>query len=207
MKMADFLKTWEGALAENRFSRLVIVLLLIALILVGVKAFSRESIVTLQPYTLHGEAWVTQNNASQSYKESWAMMLASLTGNVTPGTVDFVKERIEPLLAPSIYREVIEAIELQALQIKNDRVTMRFEPRSVEYEPGRDVVYVYGYSHLEGATGESTREDRTYEYTIDIKEYAPVVSHIETYAGRPRTQAIRDKMKRNEERKRERENG
>ncbi|MCV5185818.1 type IV conjugative transfer system protein TraE, partial [Escherichia coli] len=77
------------------------------------------------PFTLTEEAWVTKSNASQSYKEAWGFAFAQLLGNVTPGTVDFVKERITPLLSPSIYQDVIDAIEIQAQQIKNDRVTMR----------------------------------------------------------------------------------
>jgi hypothetical protein len=77
-------------------------------------------------------------------------LFAQLLGNVTPGTVDFVKERLTPLLSPSIYQDVIDAIEIQAQQIKNDRVTMRFEPRFVEYEPKSDKVFVYGYSYVKG---------------------------------------------------------
>jgi conjugal transfer pilus assembly protein TraE len=207
VKLSKFLETWEGALAENRFSRIVIVLLLVALILVSIKAFSQQAVVTIQPYTLKGEAWITENNASQSYKESWAMMLSALTGNVTPGTVDFVKQRIEPLLSPEIYQNVIDAIEVQALHIQNDRVSMRFEPRSVEYEPATDKVFVYGYSHLQGATGDPTREDRTYEYIIEMQEYAPMVTHIDTYSGRPRTERIRKQIERNEQRREEKANG
>lgn len=207
MKLDNFLKTWNGALAENRFSRIVMLVMAVALVLALVKAFTRETVVTIQPYTLKSEAWVTQNKSSQSYKESWGMLLASLTGNVTPGSVGFVKERIEPLLSPEIYRPVMEAIEIQSQRIQNDRVTMRFEPRSVQYEPESDIVYVYGHSFLSGATGETSRDERTYEYIIDIKDYAPVVTHIDTYAGRPRTERIREQMERQEQRRQERANG
>lgn len=205
MKMDQFLKTWEGTLSENRFSRLIIIGLIIAIILVSIKAFSRDSMVTIQPYTLTEEAWVMENQASQSYKEAWALLLATLTGNVTPGTVGFIRERLEPLVAPGIYREVMEAIEVQALYISKDRVTMRFEPRSVEYEPERDVVYVYGESYLTGASGESVRDDRTYEYQININNFKPMIMHIDTYSGQPRTQSVLDREKRKEQR--EKRNG
>lgn len=200
MKMDKFLHSWRGALAENRAHRIVNLVLALALILALVKAFTVNTIVTVQPYTLNEQAWVSQNQASQSYKESWGMLLASLTGNVTPGSVHFVKQRIEPLLSPSIYREVIEALEIQALSIRRDRVTMRFEPRAVEYEPETDVVYVYGQSFMQGATGEPSSEERTYEYVIEIDNYFPVVKHIETYSGRPRTERVREQMERSLER-------
>ena len=205
MKMDKFLKTWEGTLSENRFSRLVIAGLIAAVILVSIKAFSRDTVVTLQPYTLTEDAWVMENQSSQSYKEAWALLLATLTGNVTPGTVGFVRERLEPLLAPSIYREVMEAIEVQALYITKDRVTMRFEPRTVEYEPERDVVYVYGESYLTGSSGESVRDDRTYEYQINISNFAPMITHINTYSGQPRTKSVLERESQREQR--ERNNG
>ncbi|TDX26809.1 conjugal transfer pilus assembly protein TraE [Modicisalibacter xianhensis] len=207
MNLKTFFKTHDGALSENLFHRIVVLGLIAALVLVSIKAFSRDAIVTLQPYTLKGDAWITQNSASQSYKEAWGLLLAQLSGNVTPGTVDFVKERFDPLLAPSIYTGVMEALEVQAEQIRNDRVSMRFEPRSIEYEPTTDKVFVYGYSYIEGPSSEPDRGDRTYEYIVDIRDYAPVVTHLETYSGRPRTERIRQQMQRQEESRRERENG
>lgn len=204
MTLDHCLKTWNGVLKENWFHRIITMVLAVGLVLALIKAFTVDTIIVIQPYTLNEEAWVSQNQASSSYKESWAMMLASLTGNVTPGSVNFVKERIEPLLSPQIYRDVMQAIEIQALSIRRDRVTMKFEPRAVEYEPESDVVYVYGHSLVQGATGDPEREERTYEYIIDVRNYSPVVTHIETYAGRPRTERVRQQMERNLERQEER---
>ena len=207
MRLDRLTKTWNGALAENRGHRLVNLVLAVGLVLALVKAFTVDTIVTIKPYTLNEDAWVSQNQSSQSYKESWGMLLASLTGNVTPGSVGFVKERIEPVLSPQIYRDVMEALEMQAISIRRDRVTMRFEPRAVEYEPETDVVYVYGNSYVQGATGDPIREERTYEYVIDIRNYAPVVTHIETYSGRPRTERVRQQMERQLDRQEERNRG
>tara|TARA_R110002051_G_scaffold299268_1_gene366396 strand:- start:5614 stop:6237 length:624 start_codon:yes stop_codon:yes gene_type:complete len=207
MRLDRLSRTWNGALTENRWHRLINLVFAVALVLALVKAFTVDTIVTIKPYTLNEDAWVSQNQSSQSYKESWGMLLASLTGNVTPGSVNFVKERIEPLLSPQIYRDVMEALEVQALSIRRDRVTMRFEPRAVEYEPESDVVFVYGNSYVQGATGDPVPEERTYEYIIDIRNYAPVVTHIETYSGRPRTERVRQQMERQLEREEERNRG
>lgn len=186
MKLDRYLTTWQGMLGENRFSRLIILVLLVVLVLVSFKSFQKETVVTIQPYTLTDDAWVSESNASQSYKEAWGLMLATLTGNVTPANLKFVRERIEPLLSPKVYQEVIEAIEVQALYIRNDRLSMRFEPRSVTYEPNGDIVFVTGDSFLTSASGETIRDRRTYEYIIDIKNHQPVVSYIDTYTGSPR---------------------
>ncbi|MEC6096347.1 TraE/TraK family type IV conjugative transfer system protein [Enterobacter hormaechei] len=179
MNLKKYLKTWEGTQTENKWGRIFggeISVLIVFLLVVQV--FSKEAIVTIQPFTLTEEAWVTKNNASQSYKEAWGFAFAQLLGNVTPGTVDFVKERITPLLSPSIYRDVIDAIEIQAQQIKNDRV-MRFEPRFVEYEPKSDKEC--GYSYVKGASSNEERSERSYEFAIKISNYAPVLDYIDTY--------------------------
>lgn len=186
MRFSKYLETFQGAMSENKFSRIAILSLSAALVVTAITALSKETVVTVQPYTLTEEAWVMQSDASQSYKEAWGLMLAIMKGNVTPATLDFVQERIQPLLSADIYQSVMEAIELQALQIRNDRISMRFEPREVIYDPGSNLVFVTGDSYMVSPNGEQIRDRRTYEYGIDIRNYAPVISHIETYTGRPR---------------------
>lgn len=61
------------------------------------------------------------------------------------------------MLSPEIYQDVIDAIEIQSKQIKEDRVTMRFEPRFVEYEEKSDKVFAYGYSYVKGASSQQGR--------------------------------------------------
>lgn len=205
MNLKQYLKTWEGTQTENKWGRLFQGGLIVIVFLLVILVSSKDTIVTIQPFTLTEEAWVTKNNASQSYKESWAFAIAQLLGNVTPRTVDFVKERLSPLLSPDIYQEVIDAIEIQAQQIKNDRVTMRFEPRFVEYEPMSDKVFVYGYSYIKGASSAEERSERTYEYVIRVSNYAPVLEYIDTYVGKPRTKTVLEQLKRKEENRRKHE--
>ena len=207
MKIGKFLETWDGALAENRFSRIVILVLAIALVLSLIKAFTRDVVVIMQPSPLTEAIEMTEASASQTYKQSWALSMANLLGNVTPGNLKFVRQSVEPLLSAGIYQQVIGAMEEQAQQIRNDRVTMRFEPRSVEYEETTDTVFVYGYSYMQGATGDAEREDRTYEYTVEVEEWAPKFTYMNTYSGRPRTERVRGQMERKEERLKERTDG
>ncbi|HHU2342153.1 TPA: TraE/TraK family type IV conjugative transfer system protein, partial [Escherichia coli] len=94
MNLKKYLKTWEGTQTENKWGRIFQGGLIAIVFLLVVQVFSKETIVTIQPFTLTEEAWVTKSNASQSYKEAWGFAFAQLLGNVTPGTVDFVKERI-----------------------------------------------------------------------------------------------------------------
>jgi len=207
VNLKSFLKTWEGTQAENRWARLFIAALLVIVFVLGSLLFRKETIVTIQPFTLTDEAWVTQENASTGYKESWGFALAQLLGNVTPASVDFIKQRIERLLSPAIYSDVINVLEVQARQIKRDGVTIRFEPRFVEYEPKSNKVFVYGYSYTRGVTnGIEKRDERTYEFKIQIANYLPVINYVDTYSDRPRTERVLERMRKIEERRSENEN-
>jgi len=187
VKLEKFLSTWQGVQAENKFARVAIVGLLLSVLLLVALAFRKETIVTITPFTLTEEAWVTKNQASQSYQEAWAFALAQLLGNVTPGTVGFIKDRIQPLLSPRIYQDVIDVLKVQSQDIVNNRLTMRFEPRGVTYEVSTGKVFVQGWSYIKAISANEVRSERTYEFKIRVSNYAPVFEHIETYEGKPRT--------------------
>lgn len=203
MKFKSYLRTWEGAQTENKWSRVILGALVFIILLLTAKVMTKEQIITIKPFTLTEEAWVTKSSASQSYQEAWAFAFSQLVGNVTPGTVDFIKERLTPFLSPRIYTEVVDAIEIQAREIKNDRVTMRFEPRSVEHEEETGKTFVFGYSFRQGASGKPERKERTYEYVISISNYAPSLDHITTYVGKPRTLKVLEQLKRKQEARRQ----
>ena len=94
------------------------------------------------------------------------------------------------MLSPVVYSDVIDNLMMQSQAIKDDRITMRFEPRFVEYESSTDKVFVYGYSYSSGADDKETRMDRTYEYRLRIENYAPLIIDINTYEGKPRNESV-----------------
>ncbi|WGS85083.1 TraE/TraK family type IV conjugative transfer system protein [Methylomonas sp. UP202] len=107
MKLSDFLQTWDGHETENRFSRVIIIGLLVVCVITSLAAWRTERSIILVPPTLNKEVEVTRTSASSEFKESWGLFLAELLGNTTPANADFLKTAIEPLLAPDIYRSVL----------------------------------------------------------------------------------------------------
>lgn len=205
MNIPNYLKKYAWMQTEIHWGRVFMGGLIAINAMLAVKVFTKETIVEIVPFTLTEDAWLGEKSASRSYKESWALAFAQLFGNVTPATVDFVKTRTTPFFAPKIYSQIIEILEVQSRQIKDDRVSLRFEPRHVEYEMGTDKVFVYGYSFAKGASSKESRTDRTYEFRIKIAKYAPQIDYIDTYAGRPRTKTIEANLKRKEEQREMRE--
>lgn len=194
MKLQTYLQTWEGMQVEAKWSRITNGILLCLVVVLTVTVLSKETVVVLQPHTLTQEAWVAEHESSEGYKESWGLYLATMLGNATPETLPFIKERIKPLLGPEIYSDVINVLEVQANELIEDRITMRFEPRSVAYEKSTGKVFVYGQSYLFGSNETEIKTDRTYEFELAIGHYAPVLNYMTTYGGRPRTVDVAAKL-------------
>ena len=192
MQIQKYLSTFHGLKMEGYFNRMVTtLLLLLVLFLVAVLA-TRPTIVTIQPWTLAEDAQVTRDDASRSYLEAWGFALAELVGNVTPGNVAFVSDRLKPILDPKVYHQILEGLENNARTLVEERITMRFEPRRVVYEKSTGKVYVFGYSFVRQGTSFETerRENRTYEFTLRIANYAPLLMGIDTYEGTPQTRDV-----------------
>lgn len=193
MKLDKFLNTWEGLQFEKRWHRIFTAILLLIVLLLSIKILLKETIVVFHPGTHDKGAWVTKNKASQSYKEAWGLCLAQLIGNVTPSSLEFIKERLQLLLSPKVYQEVMDELNMQAQHIKKDRLSLRFEPKSVEFETETGKVFVSGTSFENGIGGrDEYRSDRTYEFVITINNYGPVITSISTYKGSPRMKGVEE---------------
>lgn len=188
MNILDYLKSYNGMKRENVFHRISVLFLSFAVLVLAVAAAVRDRTVVITPYTLSSEAWIRSDAGSQSYREAWALFFAHELGNVTPGNIDFVRDRIGQLISPSIYREFMEALNLQALSIKEDRLVLRFEPGSVEYEKATEKIFVSGRFFTRAFNEKETSELRTYEFKIRLSNYAPELVWMDTYNDPPHTQ-------------------
>ena len=192
MELKQFTKSIEEMRSKIQSAHLLVLVMVACNIVLALGLLFRDTVVTVVPWTLSGEAEVTKDDASQNYKESWGMAIALLLGNVQPATVDFIADRIKPLLAPEIYHEAVDALYSNAQILREERVTLRFEPRRVTYEKtsGRVFISGYSYSRLGTSMDEEKRHERTFEIGLEIAEYAPVITYIDTYTGKARTEDV-----------------
>jgi len=205
MKLEKLQKTFDGVLAENKVHRYGNAILALALLIAVMGMMAKDEVVVLQPPTLTEEAEIGPNWASDTYKKSWGLYLATLMGNVTPGNADIVKKALDPLLSAAIYQQTIDLIDTQIAQIRRDRVTLSFEPQSVSYETETGKVFVTGYSKIVGPTGNENRDKRTYEYEINVTNYRPVLDYLDTYGGDAKTTDVVEKEEVREQRRLEKE--
>lgn len=190
MTLARFRLTWREHVTWLRILLAASTVMLIANLVLAVALIRRESYVVLVPPDLDKRVTVARAKADQGYLESWGYYLATLLGNITPSTAEFIRARIEPLLDPGITRDVITVLEQQLDQIRRDRVTLRFEPKRTTFEPETAKVFVTGTSFVEAAAGTRDSQIRTYEFTIRMRNFGPLIDHLATYPGNPRTQDV-----------------
>lgn len=191
MNVSVLKKSYASLTSGIQWLRIMVAFSIFGLIVAIFALINQTERVILQPVTLTDTAWVDEDMASQEYKTGWGAYLGMLMGNITPGKLGFVKDRIEPLLAPEIYNETLQAFETQAQDLRENRISMSFELRSVDYEPTTGKVFAYGYRYAQGSgSKDEVRSERTYEYRMEIREYRPMITHINTYEGKPRTERV-----------------
>lgn len=187
MELKKYAASLDGAIVVNKYSSFLNLILGCAVLLTLFISGNKEEKITFQPVTLGSDAWVTQSKGSQSYMESWGLYLAQLQGNITPKNIDFIIERLKPIMSPKVYTDMVDDMNIQAKNIKDDRVTIRFEPESVLYEPETNRVFVTGQMFQKSGGADERKSVRTFEYEIKIRNYAPVINFSTNYVGNPKT--------------------
>lgn len=187
MKLTQFSQTWNGMKLENQWNRILLAFLGGSVLLLSLTVFNQRPAVVVMPPEMTEQGEILANEATQSFHRSWSHHVAQTIGNVSPGNSAFVRESIEPLLAPSIYEEVLVVIERQLDEIESNQISFSFEPREIIHEKDTGVTYVTGLHFLHKGSGNTERVNRTYEFEWKFEEYRPLLESIRTYEGGPRT--------------------
>lgn len=183
MKLTQYFATREGAMRENNFSRYIIVLLAVAIVVMAWALSTKQQTVVLVPPTLSEKVELSGSTVSDPYKTSWGLFFATLLGNVTPRSAEYVQENISKYAHPNAYKLLLEQITAQTELIETDKLTIQFTPTTVFYAPAIDRVVVTGEYVLRGLRDAEQRMLRTYELGIDVKNYMVSLSSIVAYEG------------------------
>jgi hypothetical protein len=92
MQLGNFQKSWSQALQDNASKNFLIAALLALNAIAVVGWFRTEKTTVLVP-PMHDETLeVSTKSASIGYKKAWALTVAQLAGNVTPGNAKRIEE-------------------------------------------------------------------------------------------------------------------
>lgn len=187
MDYKRFLQTWNGALSENKFHRVLIPLLILTNLVSTVGWLTKDRVTVLVPQGLSEEAEIASKKASGGYKKSWGLFVSQMLGNITPGNADFMLNTLAPMLESSLYVRFRQSVTVELDDIKKNNLTTSFEPKQVTYEAATDKVFVAGRTIIEAVGGTRQQFDRVFELQIQIKNGQPLITSMESYQGQPRT--------------------
>ncbi len=185
MKLTAFTKSWAQAVRENATKNVMLGILIVSNALAILGWFRTEKTVVLVPPQHDERMEISATRASEGYKRAWALTVAQLCGNVTPGTADFVLQVLGDMFAPSAYRDVAAKLAEQVADIKRDSITVSFEPREIRFVPSTGAVYVSGQFASQGVSGQPIKAIRTYEIVVAIRFGRPWITHFRPYEGMP----------------------
>lgn len=206
MLLKKLSKSFDGMRDENKFLRLAVAGLVMVNLVVSCSAMNKDEIVTVIPPTLTETAWVSKTQSASEYTDAWALYIAMMIGNITPSNASVVKDAIGPILDKSIYQETMTVLDKQIFQIRQDRVSLSFEPQKVLRDSSNPKkFFVTGRAVSQGPAGDKKRSNRTYELELEIRDYKPVLSWVSTNSGNPRTQDVIDRETVKAEKQAERE--
>lgn len=187
MEMKKYKLSWADAVKNNASKNLIIAVLIVTNFVAVFGWFRSKETIVLIPPTLDERVEVSATKASEGYKTAWAVHVAELLGNVTPGNADFIAEHVGSILAPDAYRAMKSALAAQIKDIKEDSITVSFEPRQTTYEKETGKVFVYGEFRSVGPTGKPQVFMRTYEMQIAMRFGRPWITSYSPYTGQPKT--------------------
>ncbi len=186
MIFSEFKHSWAALQGERYLTRILLVLLIIANLLLASYMTRQDAIITLVPPVIDEEMEILQNDASETFKKSWGLHIATLVGNVKASNVDFVVKSLEPLLDTSIVSRTRSMLAEQIETIKRERLSTSFTPTLVSYERSTQKVFVSGQQEITGRNEDAISNTRTYEIGVEIRQYRPVIFHIDAYNEKPK---------------------
>lgn len=181
MRFEKARQTWRGMTLEAWLMRVAIgALILINGTLVFLMTQVERTIVFAPP-VVDEEFYVTKSDASQSYWEMWSYTIATQIGNITPGNVEFILERLKEIAAPESYRSIVDTAYQQLNELRSQGVSMAFEPNTVVYDPRQEVYRILGRQHMWTISGRRTTRSMAFEFKWRLDNYRPRLTYISAY--------------------------
>ena len=121
---------------------------------------------------------IQSNDASQAYFEWWGLSLAELLGNLNQQNLSFVESRLQSLLSPNLYQQVHETLNQQFHQLREDNVSLGFEPLQLEFDQTTREIRVTGNSTLSSGHQRLSGQ-KTFTFLFSLIRYRPVLAAID----------------------------
>ncbi|EHA1082429.1 hypothetical protein I8Y06_003305 [Photobacterium damselae] len=181
MELPKFKLDFNKLKSELYIHRIATACLSITLLLTVSALTNKKPIVITESSPLCTSIEYGFSSMSKDGHERLGTMLAHVLGNANPTNADYVKDTVLKMSSSGIYNKVNNIVTDQINKLKEDKVTMTFQPDTVQFENG--TVFVTGKATMEGLTGKKTNSIRTYEFVFNVENYSPSMDYIDVYEG------------------------
>ncbi|HIF9538229.1 TPA: TraE/TraK family type IV conjugative transfer system protein [Photobacterium damselae] len=181
MELPKFKLDFNTLKSELNMHRIATAALSVTLLLSTYALINQKPIVITESSPLCTGIEYSFSSMSKDGHERLGTMLAHVLGNANPSNADYVKNTILKMSSSQIYNRVNNIITDQINKLKEDKVTMTFQPDTVQFEDG--TVFATGKATMEGLTGKKNSSIRTYEFSFNVENYTPSMVYIDVYEG------------------------
>lgn len=181
-------QSWSQAMVTDNIKTLSLLGLTVVILLQQIFINDAPIEVRINPTTLTETAIVRGNDANPIYKQSWALAMAELVGNINPRNVEFMKNAVMPILSPKLQVELSRQIDETVTIIKAKNITQIFIVQNMFHNDKNDVIYIWGDKKSFVGNEAASSVKWTYEFKIGVHNGSPRILHVDQYLGTPAKQ-------------------
>lgn len=180
-------KTYSDFIQSKKANQTAIVCLSVALAVVSIMAFTKDTEVIAVPYNFQQEVRVEGKQANEAYMTSHAIGFASMLGNISERNVEFVMKTMSKNMSPYLEQQLAPAMKNEAQLLTLRKASQTFIIEDMMYEPRNNIVWVWGMKTVKVPAGTEHKERFTYEFRIEPHAGNPRITHFDAYPGIPKT--------------------
>ena len=177
MSISDYLERLRQWRQTTCLNRLLMLVLALSNILLLVHCLNRKPAVELLLPFMDAHISIQSGEVSKNYFEWWGLSLAELLGNLNPQNLSFVESRLQSLLSPNLYQQVLQTLNQQFRQLREDKVSMNFDPMSIEVDDATHEVRVTGNAVMSSGN-QRLKGQKTFHFQFNLIHYRPVLAAI-----------------------------
>ena len=178
MSITEYLRRLKIARQKLCLDRLIILVLVLTNGILIAACLSRKPIIELSLPFMDAQVGIQSAEATQAYYEWWGLSLAEMLGNLNAQNLSFVESRLQSLFSPSLYQQVQDTLQQQFRQLRDDKVSMGFEPLSIEFDEELQAIKVIGNSTMSSGSQRLTGQ-KAFTFQFNLIRYRPVLASIE----------------------------
>lgn len=183
MKLNQYFKSYQGMIEASKYQKYLIFLLVIANVVLGLAVSTKDTKIVMLPPVADKEMWVTAQDASMTLRESWALHVATLVGNVTPRSAGNLDALLGSIIAPGAYEDVMRTIADLKKEVETEQIEIQFSPTGLYSIPSKHQVAVSGELRMRSLRGTEKRFVQTYLIGVDVRNYKPSIRSIVIQEG------------------------